>query len=219
MTAPPALLVDIDGTLVDTNYLHVLAWRRAFCEHGHDVPSASIHRFIGAGSEVLLSGLVGDGFPDLEKAWHRHFEALMPEIAPLPGAARFLRAAAGRGVSVVLATSSPSEMLDAYRAAIDADDAISAVVSAGDVDGAKPSPEVFDVAMAKVGADASSSLAVGDTVWDVRAAARAGVGTVCVLTGGIGRAELVDEGAAAVYRDLEELVAELDHSPLARLVR
>ncbi|MBV9039918.1 MAG: HAD family hydrolase [Acidimicrobiia bacterium] len=208
------MIFDIDGTLVDTNYLHAIAWRRAFVDCGEDVATARIHRMIGAGSEVLLRELLGDVRTDVKKAWRGHFDELKPEIRPFADAASLLRAVKERGATVVLASSSEQEDVDALLAAIDADDAIAEVTSAGDVSDAKPSPEVFQMAMDKAGLDPASTVAVGDTVWDVEAAARAGLRCVCVLSGGIGQAELDAAGALAVYPDVSTLLRDLDGSPL-----
>ncbi|MBV9283225.1 MAG: HAD family hydrolase [Acidimicrobiia bacterium] len=208
------MIFDIDGTLVDTNYLHAIAWRRAFVDCGEDVATARIHRMIGAGSEVLLRELLGDVRTDVKKGWRGHFDELKPEIRPFADAASLLRAVKERGATVVLASSSEQEDVDALLAAIDADDAIAEVTSAGDVSNAKPSPEVFQMAMDKAGLDPASTVAVGDTVWDVEAAARAGLRCVCVLSGGIGQAELDAAGALAVYPDVSTLLRDLDGSPL-----
>ena len=210
------VLFDIDGTLVDTAYLHTLAWRRAFLDCGMDVPSARVHPMIGAGSDVLLRELAGDERPDVKAAWRRHFEALKPEIRALPGAADLLRAVAARDAVVALASSSEPEDLEALLAALDCDDAISVVTSAGDVDDAKPSPEVFEVALSKAGLTSAEALVVGDTVWDIEAARRAGLDCICVLTGGGSRTDLLAAGAVAVFRDAAFLVAHLDETPLGR---
>ncbi|SRR5581483_5528396 len=214
MNRKRGVVFDIDGTLVDTNYLHAIAWRRAFVDCGEDVATARIHRMIGAGSEVLLRELVGDVRDDVKKAWRGHFDDLKSEIRPFVDAAALLRAVKDRGATVVLASSSEQEDVDALLAAIDADDAISEVTSAGDVSDAKPSPDVFQMAMEKAGLDAENTIAVGDTVWDVEAAARAGLRCVCVLSGGIGQAELEDAGAAAVYPDVSAILRDLDGSGL-----
>jgi len=214
MNSRRGVIFDIDGTLVDTNYLHAIAWRRAFVDCGEDVATARIHRMIGAGSEVLLRELLGDVRTDVKKGWRGHFDELKPEIRPFADAASLLRAVKERGATVVLASSSEQEDVDALLAAIDADDAIAEVTSAGDVSNAKPSPEVFQMAMDKAGLDPASTVAVGDTVWDVEAAARAGLRCVCVLSGGIGQAELDAAGALAVYPDVSTLLRDLDGSPL-----
>ena len=215
---PIAVLFDIDGTLTDTNYLHTIAWRRAFLEAGEDIASARIHRMIGAAGGVLMRELLGAERDDVKEGWKRHFETLKPEIRAFPEAAALLRTVADRGAKVVLATSSEEGDVAALRQAIGADDVVDAVTSAGDVDEAKPSPDVFSVAMEKAGVMAADASVVGDTVWDVQAAMKAGLGTIGLLCGGVSRGELENAGAIAVYDDPADLLAGLDRSPLAALL-
>jgi HAD superfamily hydrolase (TIGR01509 family) len=215
---PTAVLFDIDGTLTDTNYLHALAWRRAFLAAGEDVPTARIHRMIGAAGGVLLRELVGEEREDVKDGWRREFDRLKPEIRPFPQAADLLRAVAAKGPRVVLATSSEPDDVEALRQALDADDVVHAVTDAGDVEEAKPSPDVFRTALERAGVtDPRRALVVGDSRWDVEAARAAGLDTVAVLCGGISRAELEEAGAIAVYDDPAAFLADLDRSPLARL--
>jgi len=218
MSRPSGLLFDIDGTLVDTTYLHALAWWRGLADCGEQVDFSRVHRMIGAGSSVLLRELADEERDDIKEAWSRHFDALKGEVRAFAGAQDLLRALAARGGSVVLASSSAPEDLEVLQAAIGADDVLTAVVAAGDVDEAKPDPEVFQVAMDRAGAPPDRSIAVGDTTWDVEAARRCGLRTVGVLTGGFSEAELREAGAVAVYRDVAHLLAELDTSPLADLI-
>lgn len=219
MPRETAVLFDIDGTLTDTNYLHTLAWRRAFLDAGLDVASSRIHRMIGAAGGVLLRELAGEEREDVREGWRQHFAALRPEIRAFPAAADLVRAVAARGPKVVLATSSEEDDVAALREALGADDAVAAVTTAGDVDEAKPSPEVFERALESVGVTADHAVVVGDTGWDVKAAARAGLRTIAVTTGGVSRMELEAAGAIAVYDDPADLLARLDASPLADLWR
>jgi HAD superfamily hydrolase (TIGR01509 family) len=210
-----AVLFDIDGTLVDTNYLHVLAWRRVFLEHDEpEVTAARIHRLVGMGSDELLETLFGRPRPELKPERARYFDALKGEIRAFPRAADLLRAVHDRGARVVLATSAEKSDLEALLKAIDADDAIDAVTSAGEVDAAKPAPDLFCVALEEAGTAPEATVVVGDTVWDVQAASRAGLRCVGVTSGGISRAELLDAGAVAVYDDVAALMDELDDGPL-----
>jgi HAD superfamily hydrolase (TIGR01509 family) len=212
-----AVLFDIDGTLVDTNYLHVLAWRRVFLDHGESgITSSRIHRLVGMGTDELLETLCGRSRPELKPERARHFEALKGEIRAFPRAADLLRALHGRGVRVVLATSAEKSDLEALLAAIDAEDAIDAVTSAGEVEAAKPAPDLFSTALAEAGTAPEDTVAIGDTVWDVKAASRAGLRCVAVTAGGISRAELEAAGAVAVYDDVAALLDGLDDSPLVR---
>jgi HAD superfamily hydrolase (TIGR01509 family) len=214
----PAVLFDIDGTLADTNYLHVLAWWRAFREAGEDVAAARIHRMIGAGSGVLLRELIGDERDDVKDGWRRHYDRLKPEVSAIPGAADLLREVSRRGAAVVLATSSPEEDLDRLLEVLGADGAIAATTSAGDVDEAKPEPDLLDVALDKVGVAAADAIMVGDSVWDVEAAKRAGLRCIGVLTGGFSAAELEEAGAVAVYDDVRQLHQRLDASTIGALL-
>lgn len=212
---PPAVLFDIDGTLADTNYLHVIAWRRALVAGGEDIACARIHRMIGAGGDVLLRELVGEEREDLKEAWRKNFDELKGEVAAFPAAADLLRAVHDRGAKVVLATSAEPDDVKTLAAALDADDAIDGIVGAGDVDEAKPAPDVFQAALAEAGAEAQDAIVVGDTVWDIEAARKSGLRCVTLLSGGVGRAELEAAGAVAVYDNPAHLLAELDRSPLA----
>jgi HAD superfamily hydrolase (TIGR01509 family) len=210
-----AVLVDIDGTLVDTNYLHILAWRRVFLERGEPhITSARIHRLVGMGTDQLLETLCGRPRPELKPERARHFDALKDEIRAFPRAADLLRTVHDRGARVVLATSADKADLEALLAAIDADDAIDAVTGAAEVDEAKPAPDVFETALERAGTAPEATVVLGDTVWDVKAASRAGLPCVAVLSGGIGRAELEAAGAVAVYDDVAALLEGLDDSPL-----
>jgi HAD superfamily hydrolase (TIGR01509 family) len=215
----PAVVFDIDGTLVDTNYLHAIAWRRAFLECGHDVPAAWVHHRIGMGSGQLLRELIGDDDDAVKDAWRRHFDELKPEVRALPGAAALLRAVAAAGARVLLGSSTEAQDLDVLLDAVDAVDVIEVVTSSGDVDEAKPAPDVFTTTLEEAGVSADRAIVVGDTIWDVKAATAAGLDTVGVLTGGIDRRALEAEGAVAVYRDAEELTAQLQESPIGRLIR
>jgi HAD superfamily hydrolase (TIGR01509 family) len=210
-----AVLFDIDGTLVDTNYLHVMAWRRVFLERGEaEITSAQIHRLVGMGSDELLETLFGRPRPELKPERARQFDALKGEIRAIPRAADLLRAVHDRGIRVVLATSAEKSDLDALLKAIDAEDAIDAVTSAGEVEQAKPAPDLFCMALEEAGTAPEATVVVGDTVWDVKAATRAGLPCVGVTTGGISRSELEAAGAMAVYEDLGALLDGLEHSPL-----
>jgi HAD superfamily hydrolase (TIGR01509 family) len=210
-----AVLFDVDGTLVDTNYLHVLAWRRVMLDNGEpEITSARIHRLVGMGTDELMETLFGRLRPELKPERAGHFDRLKTEIRAFPRAADLLRALHGRGVRVVLATSAEKSDLEALLEAIDADDAIDAVTSAEEVEAAKPAPDLFCVALEEAGTSPEATVVVGDTVWDVKAAARAGLPCVAVLSGGISRGELADAGAVAIYDDIADLLENLDQSPL-----
>ena len=208
-----AVLFDIDGTLVDTNYLHVLAWRRVFLARGQpEITAARIHGLIGMGSDEMLETLFDRPRPELKEDRARQFAALKSEIRAFPRAGELLRALHDREVRVVLATSAEKSDLEPILEAIDADDAIDAVTSSADVEQAKPAPDLFCVALEEAGTAPDATVVVGDTVWDVKAAARAGLPCVAVTSGGISRGELEAAGAVAVYEDVGALLDDLDRS-------
>lgn len=219
-----AAIFDVDGTLVDTNHLHVVCWWEAFRQAGHRVATHAVHRAIGLPSEDLIAHLLGedrdkDQDSELSAAHTALYATYFERLAPVAGAADLLRALDGRGWRVVLATSAGGAELGALRKAIDADDVIAGVASADDVDSGKPAPDPVHQALELAGADAASSVFVGDTVWDMKAAAKAGVRPVAVLAGGIPRRDLEESGAQAVYDDPADLLAALDDSPVAELER
>lgn len=215
--AAPAVLFDVDGTLTDTTYLHTLAWWRALGDAGHEVAMAAVHHLVGMGSSELLTELIGHPDQALSEAHGHHYQRLKGEIRPLPGARDLVREVARRGATVVFATSAKERDVGDLLRALDVDDAVDDVVHAADVEAAKPAGDLFSVALEQARCPAEGALVVGDTGWDVVAAAKVGLATVAVQTGGHGRAELLEAGAVAVFKDPAELVAELDHSPLGRL--
>ncbi|MFC9556706.1 HAD family hydrolase [Rhodococcus sp. NPDC056960] len=221
-TSARAALFDVDGTLVDTNYLHVRAWQRAFREIGHDVDAWRVHRAIGLDSSLLLEALLGDdadSLGDRAKDLHKtYYLGARDSMQPLAGARELIRELHGRGVQVVLATSAPEEELDVLREVLSVDSCIAHTTSAADVDHAKPDPGVIHAAMERSSTSGETAVMVGDAVWDAKAASRAGVTFIGVLSGGISRAELATAGAEAVFEDAQDLLDHLDSSPLARLL-
>jgi HAD superfamily hydrolase (TIGR01509 family) len=216
-----AALFDVDGTLVDTTYLHTVAWWEAFRQAGHIVPMASIHRSIGMGSDHLLDRLLGedrerDQDADIAAAHLTLYAEYWPRLAPLEGAADLLRACARRGWTVVLASSAHGRELEALRQAVDAQDVVAGIVSSDDVKSSKPAPDLVEAALEVAGAPAERAVFIGDTVWDVEASKAAGVSCLGLLSGGVSRQELLDAGAVAVYRGPGDLLRRLDDSPLAR---
>ncbi|MBG7704503.1 HAD family hydrolase [Streptomyces sp. MC1] len=215
-----AAVFDVDGTLVDTNHLHVVTWWEAFRQAGHEVPMHAVHRAVGLGSADLVAHLLGDDRdPDQDAELSAAHTALYGQyfdrLPALPGAGELLRRLHGDGWTVVLATSASGAELGALRRAIDADDAIAATASADDVREGKPAPEPVEHALELAGVPASRAVFVGDTVWDMRAGSKAGVRCVGVLCGGIPRADLEEAGAEEVYADPADLLARLAESPLA----
>ncbi|MER6984856.1 HAD family hydrolase [Streptomyces carpinensis] len=215
-----AAVFDVDGTLVDTNHLHVTTWWEAFRQAGHRVPMHAIHRSVGLGSTDLIAHLLGDdrdkdGDAELSAAHTALYAQYFDRLPALADAGRLLRRLHQDGWTVVLATSASGPELSALRRAIDADDAIAATASADDVEEGKPAPEPVEHALELAGVPAERAVFVGDTVWDMRAGSRAGVRCVGVLCGGIPRGDLEEAGAGAVYDDPAHLLASLPNSPLA----
>jgi HAD superfamily hydrolase (TIGR01509 family) len=209
---PRAAIVDVDGTLVDTNYHHALAWYRALREHDIVVPLARLHRHVGMGGDKYVAAVAGDDVEErlgdeLRGRWEELFEEMIPEIAPLPGARALLVALKERGLVVVLASSSIQKHLDAFLDLLDARDVLDAWTTKDDVDESKPAPDLVEAALEKAGE--RDAVMIGDTPWDVEAARNAGLPTICVLTGGFARAELTGAGAAAVFESPEELCSRL----------
>ena len=216
----PAVLFDVDGTLTDTNYLHTLAWRRAFLDNGHDVATWRIHRLIGASGTKLMEECIGEADDDVKAAWEAHFDDLVPEVRAFPGATDLVRAVQDRGGRSVLATSSPEDLVEHHLRALGLQESdLAGITTDGDVEEAKPDPEVFLTAMASVDGDPSRTIVVGDTGWDLQAAAAAGLAAIAVRSGGWGRDELVQAGALEVHDDVGSLCRDIDTTALGDLLR
>jgi HAD superfamily hydrolase (TIGR01509 family) len=216
------VLFDVDGTLVDTNYLHTVAWWEAMWQSGRPAPMARIHRAIGMGSDKLLDHVLD---PDRDRAdddtmvdGHLTlYKTYWERLRPLPGAADLLRAVAARDLRVVLASSASRAELAALRRALDADAAIHTATSKDDASSSKPDPDVLLVALDRAGLATEHALLVGDSVWDVRAASRAGLPCIGLLCGGTSAMELREAGALETYDDPAALLADLDRSAIAKL--
>jgi HAD superfamily hydrolase (TIGR01509 family) len=218
-----AVLFDIDGTLVDSNYLHVHAWYRAFEDAGHPVEAWRIHRSIGMDGSTLVATLAegaDDGIRSHAKDLHsRYYKETASLLRPLPGARELLQRVKALGLQVVFATSAPDDELEILRKVLDSDDVVDAMTSSKDVDTAKPNPDIIEVALDRAGVDASHAVFIGDAVWDVEACERAGVPTIAVLSGGVSRGELETAGAKGVFENARELCDQLDATPIARLAK
>ncbi len=216
-----AVLFDIDGTLVDSNYLHVHAWYRAFEEAGHPVEAWRIHRSIGMDGTTLVETLAADATAEARsqaKELHsRYYKELAPHLRRLPGARELLEAVHNLDIRVALATSAPEEELSMLREVLDSDHLLYAVTSSEDVDTAKPEPAIVEVALERAGVTAAHAVFVGDTVWDVEACKRAGVDSIAVLSGGVSRGELEKAGAQRVFEHPLDLCQHLDDTAIAAL--
>lgn len=220
-SAPPAVLFDIDGTLVDSNYLHVHAWSRAFAEVGIPVEAWRIHRSIGMDGSTLVGALADDADENsrerVKDLHSRYYKELTPELRRLPGARELLEVVHQLELQIVLATSAPEDELSILREVLDSDHLVSSVTSSADVETAKPRPDIVEVALDRAGVLAAHAVFVGDAVWDVVASQRAGVETVALLSGGTSQAELENAGAARVFENPLELCQHLDDTPIAAL--
>ena len=210
---PPAAILDIDGTLVDTNYHHAIAWYRAFRQHGELLPVWRIHRHIGMGGDHLVKSLCGEEVEqekgeDIRAAEKALYMALIEEVEPLEGARDLIADLGDRGHAVVLASSAKPDEVEHYLDLLDARDLADGWTTSGDVDATKPEPDLVRAAMDKAGT--REAVMVGDSTWDCEAAGRAGIPTVSVLTGGFSEAELREAGAVAVYHSIVELRNSLD---------
>jgi phosphoglycolate phosphatase-like HAD superfamily hydrolase len=215
---PPALVLDVDGTLLDTNYLHVIAWWEAFRDAGHEVSGFDIHRAIGRGSDDLVETLIGRADESIVEGHAKNWAPLREQCIPFHGVPELIRTCADRGMQVVYCTSGSPEDVEDFRERIGCDDAVAAVVNSGDVESSKPEPDIVLAALDAVGVAPQRAVMVGDTVYDVRAARAAGVTCVGLVCGGISEQELTEAGAEAVYGNVSDLLDGLDASPIGALL-
>jgi HAD superfamily hydrolase (TIGR01509 family) len=208
-------ILDVDGTLVDTNYQHAIAWYRAFRQHGIVLPVWRIHRHIGMGGDQLVAALAGEGTEeregdDIRTAEKALYFALIDEVQPFRDARELIVDLRGRGVSVVLASSAKAQEVDHYLELLEARDVVDAWTTSADVERTKPAPDLVAAALEKAGADPGDAFLLGDTPWDVKAAEAAGVPTYTVLTGGFSAQELTEAGAREVYESVGDVRAALE---------
>jgi HAD superfamily hydrolase (TIGR01549 family) len=214
---PPAAILDVDGTLVDTNYHHAIAWYRAFRQHGEVLPIWRIHRHIGMGGDQLVEALCGkqveaEKGEDVRSAEKALYMALIEEVEPLHGARELIVDLKRRGHPVVLASSAKQDEVDHYLDLLDARELADDWTTSADVEATKPEPDLVKAAIERAGE--GDAVMVGDSTWDCEAARRAGIETVAVLTGGFSEAELRDAGAVAVFVSIDELRERLGETPL-----
>jgi HAD superfamily hydrolase (TIGR01509 family) len=214
---PPAALLDVDGTLVDSNYQHVIAWDRAFRDHGVVVPLWHLHRTIGMGGDGFVAAVTDETVErslgdDLRAAHREAFASELGRVAPLPGAHDLLATLLGAGSAVVLCSSAEQSELDVYLDLLGVRGRVETTTSA-DVDATKPAPDLVGVALDRAGG--GPAVMVGDTVWDVAAASKVGVPTIGLLSGGVGAGELSAAGAVQIYSGADDLCARLSDTPLS----
>jgi HAD superfamily hydrolase (TIGR01509 family) len=202
-------ILDVDGTLVDTNYHHAMAWHRALRAHGHRVPIWKVHRHIGMGGDQILDALIGEEAAENQGDEIRETEAdayeeLIGEVEPMAGARELIEKLKDEGSTVILASSAKEDEVDHYLDLLDARDLVDDWTTSADVESTKPDPDLVNAALAKAG-EGNPSVMVGDSIWDVKAATAAGIPTLAVLTGGFSEAELREAGAAQVVESIDEL--------------
>ena len=213
-------VLDIDGTLVDTNYHHAVAWYRAFRKHGIVLPVWRIHRHIGMGGDQLVAALTDDlteqehGDEIRGTETKRYFE-LIDEVETMDGSRELIEQLKQRGHTVVLASSAKEDEVDHYLDLLDARELADAWTTSADVEATKPAPDLVTAALDRAGGSSDDAVMIGDTPWDVKAAGGAGVQTLAVLTGGFSVHELREAGALDVFESVRELCERLDRTPLA----
>ena len=216
-----AILLDIDGTLVDSNDAHVEAWKQALASEGYVFTRAQIHAQIGKGGDNLLPSLLPDADPDvLDLIDNAHGEIFrrdfLPRVEPFSGAMEILKSLVQSGHTLVLASSASRNEVDHYVDLLDADGLLTGTTSKDDVAHSKPCPDIFTAALALTGCPAEAAVVIGDTPYDMIAARRAGLDAIAVLSGGFDEGDLRSCAPLAVYRDVAELAEEYASSPLAK---
>jgi HAD superfamily hydrolase (TIGR01549 family) len=216
---PTIAILDVDGTLVDTNYHHAIAWFRAFRRHDVTVPVWKIHRHIGMGGDQLVAAVAGDEVEErlgdeIRDAESELYRELIGEVRTMEGSRELIEDLRERDNVVVLASSAKDWEVEHYIELLDAAEIVDAWTTSADVENTKPEPDLVRAALEKAGVDGEAMM-IGDTVWDVEAAKRAGVETLAVLTGGFSEQELRDAGARDVFTSVEELRQSLAETPLS----
>jgi HAD superfamily hydrolase (TIGR01509 family) len=212
-------ILDVDGTLVDTNYHHAIAWFRAFRRHDVTPQVWIVHRHIGMGGDQLVAAVAGDQVEErlgdeIREAEGELYKELIDEVQPMEGARKLIEDLKERDDTVVLASSAKEWEVEHYLELLDAGEIVDAWTTSADVEETKPEPDLVHAALDKVGGRPGDAMLIGDTVWDVEAAARAGVETLAVRTGGFSEQELSEAGAREVFRSVEELRKSLLETPL-----
>jgi HAD superfamily hydrolase (TIGR01549 family) len=212
-----AAILDVDGTLVDTNYHHAIAWHRAFVSEGIVLPVWRIHRHIGMGGDQLVAALAGDEVEEekgdrIRDAEKERYMELIDEVRPLEGSRELICDLRDRRFTVVLASSAKADEVDHYLDLLEARDLVEGWTTSADVEATKPEPDLIEAAMEKAGT--REAVMVGDSTWDIEAAQRAEIETLAVLTGGFSEAELLETGANRVFGSVAELREKLDETPL-----
>jgi HAD superfamily hydrolase (TIGR01509 family) len=213
----PAAILDVDGTLVDNNYQHALAWHLALRREDIVVPVWKIHRAVGIGGDKLIAEVAGDEVEErVGDAVREHeseiFESMIADVAAIEGATEFVRSLKEKGRTVIVASSGSAKDIERFIDLLEIGDLLDGWTTSDDVDASKPEPDLIEVALEKAGG--GPAIVVGDTPWDVKAAERAGIDTIAVLSGGFPEADLREAGAKEIYESVDDLRKQLDDSPL-----
>lgn len=219
VSATTTAILDIDGTLVDSNYQHTLAWYRALRENGVVIPIWRIHRHVGMGGDQLVRAVAGERVERergdaVRRAEQEEYERMLPEVACFEGSWQLLSALRKRGHAIVLATSARPAEVEHYLDLLDARGLAQAWTTSADVRQTKPRPDLVLAAMARVQTD--RAVLIGDATWDVIAARDAGVPAIGILTGGFSAQELRESGAVAVFESVLDLCRRIDDTDLGR---
>lgn len=211
-SAPYAVVLDVDGTLADSVYLHVRAWMHAFHEVGLEVPSHRLHGAIGMGGDRLVAHVAGDAaesaLGDPLRGRHRElFLSMIGDVRPTRGSVELLEELRGRSYALVVASSSDAEMTERLLEAAGVTGLVDEVLTGDDVEHSKPHPEPVERALSRVGA--AGGFMLGDAPWDARAATAAGVPCVGVRTGGFAAVDLREAGMVEVWEDPAAVLADL----------
>jgi HAD superfamily hydrolase (TIGR01509 family) len=215
--AVDTVVLDVDGTLVDTVYHHTVLWAQAFAEVGVDVPMWKLHRAVGLGGDRFVTEVAGEDVEKqhgdvVRKAHDERFDKMIDQVKPLPGASALLDELDRRGLKVVLASSGIGSQTKRLIAIVGADEKAQDWTSSDDVDSSKPAPDLIEAAIDKV--DGSGSVVIGDAIWDIEAANAAGLYSIGLLCGGFGEDELRRSGAGLVFETPQDLLDHLDETPL-----
>lgn len=217
------VLFDVDGTLIDSSYIHTISWWGAFRQYGHDVPMAAIHQLVGMGGARLVDNLLPpdrdrDEDEDIMASHGALYASHWPSLRPLDGAKELLGQCHAGGLAVALASSARQRDLQVMRSVLDADAFIDAATSANDAKESKPAPDILEAALESAGVDAAHAVYVGDAVWDMKAAGALGIPAIGVTCGGIQAAQLREAGAVEVYDGPRDLLENLGSSSIGRLL-
>jgi HAD superfamily hydrolase (TIGR01509 family) len=217
------ILFDVDGTLIDSSYIHTISWWGAFRQHGYDIPMASIHHFVGMGGDRLVDNLLPDDRdksldPEVMASHAALYASHWPALRRFDGARELLAQCHAAGLAVALASSARNQDLQVMKSILDADAYIDGATSANDAEESKPAPDILVAALEAIGVDAADAVFVGDAVWDMEAAAALGVPAIGVTCGGVSAAELRDAGAVEVFEGPRDLLENLKTSAAGRLL-